>query len=96
MSGGSFDYICYAEADTLLQKYHVLENMRDWLIYKNKIDAAKEIDRFYQDVIMFRRMLEFRLERLQKVMHAAEWWCSNDSGEDDFDKVWQEFLEGKQ
>jgi len=96
MSGGSYNYICFAEPDDMLNRRHHVNDMSDGMRFHGKLDAARELHRYYQDLVMFSQMIEFRHKRLEKVMHAFEWWSSGDLGEDQFDMTWQEFLEGKQ
>lgn len=88
MSGGSFNYLCYTDIETIVEKLEELESMADALAklgYAN--DAAKETT----ELLLYLRArnvhIETHLNRLSEVWHAVEWWRSCDSGESDVKKA---------
>ena len=98
MSGGSFDYLYYKEEASEITDYNALHNLNkmiESMRNHDKNDAADEVEKLKLDVEMFKRMIENRMKRLSGVLYAYEWWMSCDTSEEDFDKEWEEFLEGK-
>lgn len=93
MSGGSFDYLCYKDPESMLNNIHLVKEMYEFLYKEGKNDAAREIEKYYLDLIMFKDMVTTRHQRLNKILHDVEWWVSGDSGEETFDKMWKKFLE---
>jgi hypothetical protein len=99
MTGGSFGYLYREDGADVIMEYKnmsALKEMYEWLRARGKEDAASELEKYYLDLVMFERMIETRQKRLAKIMKATEWWLSMDANEKDFDKDWQEFLEGKE
>ena len=97
MSGGSFNYVCYSiDSADIFEKICDLKNMEDFLREHQKHDAADEVMKFRLDIETHLRIVKAQGSRLQNILHAAEWWSSNDCGEDTFDKEWNNFLEIKQ
>jgi hypothetical protein len=84
MSGGSFDYLCYAhDVRDLTEKGEALERMRDSLA---GLGYAKDAAMETEVLIRLLRQTEVRVEtainRLSEVWRAMEWWQSYDSSED--------------
>lgn len=96
MSGGSFDYLCYKDAKEILEDKEQLIEMFNYLREKGKLDMADEIEKLYLDLVMFERMINNRLKRLNNILYAVEWWASGDIGEWDLYKAWEEFLKGSE
>lgn len=83
MSGGSYNYLCYQDADALLNRDGDLQEMADRLAglgYAN--DAAKETQSLLLEIRRCKNRIQSVAERLEPVWHAIEWWDSNDWGED--------------
>lgn len=84
MSGGSFDYLCWKELDSLFESSCVLDEMAEALEALGYADDAAEATRAFQ-VRLF--AVEDELiaikEPLVLLWKAMEWWKSGDSGEDD-------------
>lgn len=84
MSGGSYEYLCWADdLDRLLEKQHHLEAMADRLAGLGYADdAAAETT----DLLLTLREWQVRarahVERLSDVWKAIEWWDSCDWGEE--------------
>lgn len=90
MSGGSFNYVCYKVEDE--QILTVLSDMRDVEIYLRSIDkhdAADEVLSFIKEVETHQRRLAVIGKRISPLLHAAEWTCSGDTGEDAIDTAYQ-------
>lgn len=83
MSGGSYDYICFASADDLLAKKIEIQEMADRLAELGYAeDAAKETMALLLTLRQFENRIKAMQERLSGVWKAVEWWDSCDSGED--------------
>lgn len=82
MNGGSYNYLCHADFDTLVTKQEELQMMADRLAGLGyAIDAAKET----QELLLILRQCENRVEamtsKLSDVWRAVELWDSSDSEE---------------
>jgi hypothetical protein len=93
VSGGSYEYICFAdEIDRLLNKRDQVERMADRLAALGYAkDAAKETWDFLLWLRMVEAQFEARHERLSEVWRAVEWWDSGDSGEDGLQAALEEY-----
>jgi len=87
MSGGSFDYLCFKEADAWvgMQCSREAQSMIDALIAAGAEDAAKETQTILAIADGARVRLEALIEHIGPVWKAMEWWKSGDSGEDSFE-----------
>lgn len=85
MSGGSFNYLCWAtDLEDLLSKRSSLTEMADALAEKDYArDAAQETEALRRDLTAFSVRIEVAVKRLSDVWHAVEWWYSGDGNEDD-------------
>ena len=83
MSGGSYNYLCFADADEILNKLGVLEEMSDRLAGLGYADdAAEETQMLALQIRHIRNRLNASVKRLKSVWRAVEWWDSSDSSED--------------
>lgn len=84
MSGGSFNYLCWAvDLEDLLAKRHQLESMAEELARLGYApDAASEARALISDIRAAQVRVETAMDRLQGVFKAVEWWRSGDWGED--------------
>ena len=75
MSGGSFDYLCYADiGDTPDQLEHMLNEL-DNLGYASIAAGRTRL------IIELLRLANREAETLRPVWKAVEWWRSSDWGE---------------
>ena len=82
MSGGSYDYLCYKDASDLFDYENQIRSMSDRLAELGYAeDAAKETEELILILRQFQNRVNARLERLQPVWRAVEWWDSGDSSE---------------
>jgi len=108
MSGGSFEYVCFKDADEILDNLCYLDRMVKYLkgtgadVDGDRLedpegleDLAKEIEMLWLDLRSFKTMIQTRLDRLKPVLKAIEWEASGDIGRDSLLAVWKVFLEGK-
>lgn len=85
MSGGSYDYLCFADSsDALTDKVEYnLANMAQRLAGLGWADdAARESTELLLLIRQAQVNLGVRMDRLRDIWKAVEWWDSMDSGED--------------
>lgn len=83
MSGGSYDYLCFADAsDALTDKVEYnLANMAQRLAGLGWADdAARESTELLLLIRQAQVNLGVRMDRLRDIWKAVEWWDSQDSG----------------
>lgn len=78
MSGGSFDYLCHADATELFSKRDELRRMVEALSSMGYKDAASETEEILLILRHFEARLGARVDRLSKVWKAVEWLYSGD------------------
>lgn len=88
MSGGSYNYICYADGGDIGSKLGDVEAMAARLEGINPDGHAAADTR---EVLAIAAALEFAVGRLSKVWHAVEWRDSCDWGEDQMREVLDEY-----
>ena len=83
MSGGSYNYLCYTDGDTIWNNIGNLSDMSARLAGLGYADdAARETEELLVMMRQARNRIETRIKRLSDVWRAVEWWDSGDSGED--------------
>ena len=82
MSGGSFDYLCYCEADELYNRIADLESMKQSLICYGYEDIAKDTQRLIEYIKSARVTVETLKDMLEPAFHAVEWYESGDYSKD--------------
>lgn len=94
MSGGSYNYLCHADAEKLTEKTGDLQSMADRLAGLGYAeDAAKETQQLLLIVRQYENRANAIIDRLSKVWRAVEWWDSSDSGEDSVKNALDEYRE---
>jgi hypothetical protein len=94
MSGGSFDYLCYAvEIGTLGERRGAIEAMAQALDEYDQPAAAKAADRT-RAVLAALDAADELARQLSDVWHAVEWHHSSDWGEEDVLEVLQKHWGG--
>ncbi len=82
MSGGSFNYLCFAMPSDLFEKRGDLKDMVDELSGRGYIDAAQETETISLILDHFQVLMQARLDRLCDVWQAVEWHVSGDYSKD--------------
>lgn len=82
MSGGSFDYLCYCEADELHNRITDLESMKQSLICYGYEDVAKDTQRLIEYIKSAQITIGTLRDMLEPVFHAVEWYESGDYGKE--------------
>ena len=95
MSGGHYDYLCFAQdLEELLTKGRSLQEMYDRLDGLGYAeDAAAETEEVITILGHAQRRIARRLARLQPVWKAVEWWDSSDWSEDSVRQALAEYRE---
>lgn len=83
MSGGSYNYLCHADAEELMNKTCDIQDMADRLAGLGYAqDAAAETMALLLTVRQYENRINAMCERLSDIWRAVEWWDSMDSEED--------------
>ena len=82
MSGGSWDYLCYKDADEIFQYEDLLEKMVDRLSREGFEDVARETHELVCIMRQYRVRANTIINRLSPVWRAVEWNDSGDSGQE--------------
>jgi len=95
MSGGSFNYLSYKDIDDL---WYGAGPEWDWMLDElDKLcpEAAVNMRKIKTDHDEFIKQNQSLWNDLQPVLHAVEWWRSNDWGKDQVDEAIQTYHERK-
>lgn len=105
MSGGSFNYLYCKDIDQLFEDIDAIDDMEYmaiWLANVGKYHASNVTFEYLAQLKTLKELIETQLneldqelEKIRPVMKAAEWWYSNDWGEDDFNQAWQNYINGE-
>lgn len=101
MSGGSFHYL-YNRLDNgnplETSTLSLLEKMSEWLQEQDQNAAADEIKRIYLELLEINSRVYKLAQNRQfiELVKAAEWWCSNDTGVEDFESEWANYIARKE
>jgi len=92
MSGGSYNYLCFKDAQELVSSQEDIESMFSRLVALDyAVDAARET----MELLMILRQYETRIAviktRLEPVWKSVEWWDSGDSCEDSLKAALEEY-----
>ena len=94
MSGGSYNYLCYKDANDLMCSEDDLERMFSRLVGLDYAsDAARETLELLQIIKQYETRITVIKERLNPVWRAVEWWDSADSSEDGLKVALREYRE---
>lgn len=91
MSGGSYDYLCYADYEEIIMRIETLEKMRDDMLKDGYEDIAKIITNYIFHIKKAKITMEIYHKNLYDVLHAYEWWKSGDFGQEQFEKAVKEW-----
>lgn len=87
MSGGSYNYLCYKSADSLLEQQEELRGMQNRLSQLGLVEAAKETGKVLKTLEEALKAVEKLADNLHGVWHAVEWYDSGDWGKDDLNRI---------
>lgn len=96
MSGGSHNYLCYAETHELLEGYRIrdMEEMEQCLIVMGYVDIAKDVRRLIEYCLSAENRIGVLFEQLENVFHDIEWNHSADIGNETLIKTLEKYRKG--
>ena len=94
MSGGSFNYLCWADVDELFYKIHEMEQIEQILIEMDYTDIAQDVRRLIEYCKSSRIRISTLFEQLEDVFHDIEWERSADIGKDRLIKTLERYRNG--
>ena len=80
MSGGSHNYLCYAEMPDIIGRTADMEEMEQNLIELGYTDIAKDVRRLIEYCKSAQIRIGVLFEQLEDVFHDVEWYHSADIG----------------
>jgi hypothetical protein len=80
MSGGSNNYLCYAEMPDIVGRTADMEDIEQTLIKLGYIDIAKDVRRLIEYCKSAENRISVLFEQLENVFHDIEWYHSADIG----------------
>ena len=84
MSGGSFNYLCYADCEKILTMRQELKAMEERLLELGFTDIANEVLTIKNLIDSFEFRINKRLADVHETLKAVEWM---DSGDSNFESV---------
>jgi hypothetical protein len=94
MSGGSHNYLCWAQMPEVIGRTADMEQMEQILVQMGYTDIAKDVRR----LIEYCKSAEIRIgvlfEQLEDVFHDIEWYHSADIGEETLIKRLEQYRKG--
>ena len=81
MSGGSHNYLCYAEMPDIIGRTADMEEMEQDLIELGYTDIAKDMRRLIEYCKSAENRISILFEQLNGVIHDIEWFESGDISE---------------
>ncbi len=78
MSGGSLNYLCYAEFPEMLGKTAEMEEAEETLLEMGYTDIAKDVRRLIEYCKSAENRISVLFEQLEDVLHDIEWYHSAD------------------
>ena len=91
MSGGSFNYLCFAEPYELFKHREDLNYMVAKLAELGHVDAAKETESVILILNHFEARMRARIDRLNDIWHSVEWVESGDSAPERITRAMADF-----
>lgn len=78
MSGGSFNYLCWADASDIFSKRMDMELMQVALEDAGYIEAASATKELRTDLRRIEAEIQANIDKLANIWHAMEWYRSGD------------------
>lgn len=94
MSGGSHNYLCFAEFPEIMQRTADMEEMEQDLIELGYVDIAKDVRRLIEYCKSAEVRIGVLLERIGDVFHDVEWYHSGDIGKETLIKRLEQYRKG--
>lgn len=94
MSGGSHNYLCWANMPDVISRTKDMEEMEQDLIKLGYTDIAKDVRRLIEYCKSAEIRINILFEQLENVFHDVEWYHSADIGENDLIKTLEQYRNG--
>ena len=94
MSGGSHNYLCYANMPDIISRTADMEEMEQSLIELGYTDIAKDVRRLIEYCKSAENRIGVLFEQLEDVFHDIEWYHSADIGEETLVKRLEQYRKG--
>jgi hypothetical protein len=94
MSGGSHNYLCWANMPDIMGRTADMEEMEQDLIKLGYTDIAKDVRRLIEYCKSAENRIGILFEQLEDVFHDVEWYHSADIDKDDLIKTLEQYREG--
>lgn len=92
MSGGSYNYLCYAEIPSVINRTEDIERMEQTLIEEGYSDIAKDVRRLIEYCKSAEIRISVLFEKLESVFHDIEWYHSGDISKEDLIETLEIFI----
>ena len=94
MSGGSHNYLCYAEMPDIIVRTADMEEMEQDLIELGYADIAKDVRRLIEYCKSAQIRVGVLFEQLEDVFHDVEWYHSADIGKETLIERLEQYRKG--
>ena len=94
MSGGSHNYLCFANMPDIISRTTDMEEMEQSLIELGYTDIAKDVRRLIEYCKSAENRIGVLFEQLEDVFHDIEWYHSADIGEETLIKRLEKYRKG--
>lgn len=94
MSGGSYNYLCFAPMPDVISRVADMGEMENFLLKEGYTDIAKDVRRLMEYCRSAENRISVLFEQLENVFHDIEWYCSGDIGKDTLIKSLEKYRNG--
>ena len=94
MSGGSHNYLCWAQMPDIISRTADMEDMEQTLIQEGYTDIAKDVRRLIEYCKSAEIRISVLFEQLEDVFHDIEWYHSADIGKETLIKRLEQYRKG--
>lgn len=95
MSGGAFNYLYSKDPLDLSSYKEEIKTMIDTLNELKATKAAKESQELLDLIIESEKQIKEKLNKLEGIWYAVEWFCSGDTTPNQLDQAINEFENGE-
>lgn len=94
MSGGSLDYLCFAEPGELFDRVREMEEVEQFLTEHGAEDIASDVRRLIEYIKTAQNRIGVLFDQLSDIFHAVEWRMSGDYGDNDVQLAVSQYRRG--
>lgn len=95
MSGGSHNYLCFADVPELIMRTNDMADMEQELIKYGYTDIAKDVRRLIEYCLSAENRIRALHDQLSDVFHSIEWYDSGDWNAEELKKELDKYKMGK-